>query len=224
LIFGKFDKIVKIFIILWFLIVPIPASVTNDVPHAVRSINFLPILQILTAIGIIAAITTVSNIKYQISNIKIKYLIFSLCFLFFIFNFAYYINQYFVQQNYFHAKYWQYGYEGIVEYLMPIQNKYKKIIVSNKQPLDQSYMFFLFYLKYDPHKYLSQGGTRLGGFNGSENKFDNFEFRSFNYYTEKENSILLVGGQDDFAEEFHTIKRIDYPDKSLAIRVVEKNK
>ena len=49
-----------------------------------------------------------------------------------------------------------------------------------------------------------------------------FEFRSFNYYTEKENNILLVGGQDDFAEEFHTITRIDYPDKSSAIRVVDK--
>ncbi len=224
LIFGNFSKAVKTFIILWFLIVPIPAAVTNDVPHAVRVINFLPILQILTAIGIISALQIISNVKFQISNFKIRYLLFSLFFLFFIFNLLYYLNQYFVQQNYFHAKYWQYGYEGIVEYIMPIKNKYKKIIVSNKQPLDQSYMFFLFYLKYDPHKYLSQGGTRLGGFNESGNKFDNFEFKKFNYYEENEKNILLIGSPFDLPEVFKTIHEINFPDKSLAIKVVEKNK
>ena len=35
-------------------------------------------------------------------------------------------------------------------------------------------MFFLFYSKYDPYKYLSQGGTRSGGFKEGGNKFDIF--------------------------------------------------
>jgi len=67
LIFGNFDKAVKLFMALWFLIVPIPASITNDVPHAVRTINFLPILQILTA-----------NFKFpnKISNIFFFFFIF----------------------------------------------------------------------------------------------------------------------------------------------------
>lgn len=221
LIFGSFSKKVKAFIILWFLIVPIPASVTNDVPHAVRAINFLPILQILTAIGVIAVITTVSNIKYQILNLKIKYLILSLFFLIFIFNFTYYLNQYFVQQNYFHARYWQYGYENIVGYISTVQKDYEKIIVSNATTMDQSYIFFLFYLKYDPHKYLSEGGTLTGKVEG-KNKFANFEFRKFNYYEENEKNILLIGSSSDFPEVFKTIHEINFPDKSLAIKVVEK--
>lgn len=216
LIFGNFIKAVKIFTILWFLIVPIPASVTNDVPHAVRTINFLPILQILTAIGIIFALQ-------KISNFKIKYLIFTLCFLFFIFNFAYYLNQYFVQQNYFHAKYWQYGYKNIVDYISTVQKDYEKIIVSNTATMDQSYMFFLFYLKYDPQKYLSEGGTSTGIIEG-ENKFSNFEFRKFDYNQEKEKSILLIGSTFDFQEVYKTIHEVNFPDKSLAIKVVEKNK
>lgn len=214
LIFGNFDKAVKLFIILWFLIIPIPASVTNDVPHAVRTINFLPILQILTAIGIIAAITT-------IANLKIKYLIFSLCFLFFVFNFSYYLNQYFVQQNYFHAKYWQYGYENIVNYIAGVRKDYKKIIVSNTATMDQSYMFFLFYLKYDPYKYLSEGGTLTGKIEG-KNKFANFEFKKFDYHQEKEKNILLIGSLSDFQEVYKTIHESNYPDKSIAIKVVEK--
>lgn len=231
LIFGNFSKKVKTFIILWFLIVPIPASVTNDVPHAVRAINFLPILQILTAVGLLTAIAAVSNIKNpasakasagrQISNVCIKYLIFSLCFLFFIFNFLYYLNQYFVQQNYFHARYWQYGYEDIVGYVSTVQKDYNKIIVSNTATMDQSYIFFLFYLKYDPHKYLSEGGTLTGKIEG-KNKFANFEFRKFNYYEEKGHNILLVGGSSDFLEIFKTIKRADYPNGEVAIRVVHK--
>ena len=78
LIFGNFDKAVKLFMALWFLIVPIPASITNDVPHAVRTINFLPILQILTAIGIISALQKISNFKFpnKISNIFFFFFIF----------------------------------------------------------------------------------------------------------------------------------------------------
>ncbi len=214
LIFGNFDKRVKIFIILWFLIVPIPASVTNDVPHAVRVINFLPIVQILTAIGIVTVVTA-------LSNLKIKYLIFPLFFISFIFNFLYYLNQYFVQQNYFHAKYWQYGYEGIVDHVASSQKNYNKIIVSNTATMDQSYMFFLFYLKYSPHKYLLEGGTLTGKIEG-KNKFANFEFRKFDYYAEKENNILLIGSPFDFQEEFKTIHKVNFPDNNLAIRIVEK--
>lgn len=216
LVFGKFDKIVKVFIVLWFLIAPIPASVTNDVPHAVRAINFLPTLQILTAMGIISALQKISNFKFQI-----RYLIFSLFFLFFIFNFLYYLNQYFVQQNYFHARYWQYGYENIVNYVATVQKNYRKIIVSNTATMDQSYMFFLFYLKYDPHKYLSEGGTLTGKIEG-KNEFSNFEFKKFNYYEENEKNILLIGSPFDFPEVFRTIHEINFPDKSLAIKVVKK--
>ena len=214
LVFGKFGKTTKMFIVLWFLIVPIPASVTNDVPHAVRAINFLPVLQILTAIGVIYVLE-------KISNFQIRYLIFSLFFILFIFNFIYYLNQYFVQQNYFHARYWQYGYEGIVGNIVSTKKNYNKIIVSNTGTMDQSYMFFLFYLKYDPHKYLSEGGTLTGSIEG-KNKFANFEFRKFNYYEEKESNILLIGSPFDFQEEFRAIHKVNFPDGKLAIKIVEK--
>ena len=233
LLFGSFPKKIKMFLFSWFLIAPIPASVTSDVPHAVRTLNFLPTFQIFIAIGIVASITTISNIKYpafakasagrQISNVCIKYIIFSVIFSFLIFNFSYYINQYFVQQNYFHSQYWQYGYKEIVEYLMPIHNKYNKIIVSNKQPLDQSYIFFLFYSKYDPARYLAEGGTKSGVLKETGNKFSNFEFRKFSYYTEKGDNMLLVGSSNDFTEIFKTIKRVDYPNGEVAIRVVHKD-
>ena len=213
LIFGNFPLKTKLLILSWFLIVPIPASVTSGVPHAVRTLNFLPTLKVFTAIGLVAVFREVVNSKFIVS----------LFFLFFIFNFLYYLNQYFVQTNYFYASDWKYGYQALVEYLKPIHNKYKKVIVSNVAPMDQSYMFFLFYLKFDPIKYLAKGGTGSGGFQVKSNRFSNFEFRPLNYYEEKDNNILLIGSPSDFPEVFKTIKTIYYPDGSPVIKVVEKN-
>jgi len=223
LIFGNFDKSVKIFTVLWFLIVPIPASITNDVPHAVRTINFLPVLQILTAIGIMSSLVWMLNIRHKMLKVKISNLMLIIISVFCLFNVSYYLDQYFVQQNYFDAKYWQYGYENVVSYIAGVQKDYKKIIVSNTSTMDQSYVFFLFYLKYDPHKYLSEGGTSTGIIEG-RNKFANFEFRKFNYYEEKEKNILLIGSPFDLPEVFKTVHEINFPDKTLAIKVVEKNK
>jgi 4-amino-4-deoxy-L-arabinose transferase-like glycosyltransferase len=223
LLFGDFNKEIKVFTILWFLIVPIPASVTNDVPHAVRTINFLPLLQILTTIGVITSFAWISNLRHKILKLKVSYLLFFLAIILGLFNISYYLNQYFVQQNYFHARYWQYGYENIVNYIESVHQSYNKVIVSNTATMDQSYIFFLFYLKYDPKTYLSKGGT-LAGKVESINKFSNFEFRKFNYYEEKEKNILLVGSTFDMPEVFKTVHEINYPDKKLAIKVVEKNK
>ncbi|OGK42493.1 hypothetical protein A3A74_05030, partial [Candidatus Roizmanbacteria bacterium RIFCSPLOWO2_01_FULL_35_13] len=140
LTFGNFSKKTKLTIFAIFLIAPIPASITSGVPHAVRTINFLPTFQIFTSLGILAAFYFVSSIKYQVLSIKAKYLIFTTFILFFIFNFSYFLNQYFVQQNYYYSESWQYGWKQAVEYVRPIKDKYNKIVVTNDRPLDQSYM------------------------------------------------------------------------------------
>jgi len=57
-----------------------------------------------------------------------------------------------------------------------------------------------------------------------ENKFSNFEFRTINYDKEKEKNILLIGSIFDFQEVYKTVHEANYPDKSIAIKAVEKNK
>ena len=216
LMFGNFDKKIKIFVIAWFLIVPIPASVTSGVPHAVRTLNFLPIFQIFVAIGLIVSYIFISNMKYQF-----KYLIFSLCFLFFIFNFLYYLNQYFVQQNYFHSQVWQYGYKEAIGKIARIEEKYSKIIVSNQPHLDQSYMFFLFYLKYPPTLYQKEAIYASGGFR-ENHKFGKYEFRPIVWDNEKKSSdILFVGRPSDFpSSSVDVIASVYYLDGSGAIKIV----
>ena len=82
-------------------------------------------------------------------------------------------------------------------------------------------MFFLFYLKYDPKKYLSEGGSNAGNSDDSM-RFGNFEFRSFAYDKENKNA-LFVGTATDFPQEVNGVYEIYYPDKSIAMKIVEKD-
>lgn len=222
LLFGKFEKKTKIVIFFWFLIAPIPASITSGVPHSIRTLNFLPTWQIFTAVGIIVVIASISKIKYEIAKIHIKYLIFALCFLFLLFNFSYYLNQYFVQQNYRNSSDWQYGYKQAISEIKKIEYRYENIIVTNKPHLDQSYIFFLFYTQYDPAKYQAEGGTISGGFAEPHRGFEKFTFRPIDWEKEEKNKrILFVGRPDDFPKSVKVLRTINFLDGEPAIKLVE---
>ncbi len=216
LAFGRFEKKAKFLIFSWFFIAPISASITSGVPHAVRTLNFLPTFQIFVAIGIFSAwlfIQRFKTLKFGVSGILL---------LIFIFNFLYYLNQYFSQQNYFHSQDWQYGYEEAVEKVKEIEGKYKKIIVSNQPHLDQSYMFFLFYLKYPPSMYQQEAKSASGGF-AETHRFGKFEFRPINWTIEsKERGILYIGRPFDFPQnDLGHVKTVYFLDGSPAIKFVE---
>lgn len=189
----------------WFLISPIAASVTTGLPHAIRTLVFLPTFQIFTGVGIM---TILSSIKYsshtiasankQVSSIKRVSIIFLLFSIFFLalFNIAYYFVQYFFVLNKEYSQYWQYGYKEAVEYTESVKGKYKKIVVSTG--LEQSYMFYLFFTKYDPVKYLSAGGTKSGSFDERGNAFDIYEFRPLHWKTEQfDGKTLYVGSPSE---------------------------
>ncbi len=166
----------------WLLIAPIPAAPTTGLPHAVRTLVFLPVFQIFTAIGIV--------------NVRMKKPITVLYMLFVIFGIFYYLNMYFVHQNPENSEYWQYGYKDTVALTEKLKDKYEKVVVSTR--LDQSYMFFLFYTKYDPATYLAHGGTKSGSFEEVRNSFDKYEFRRIDWPREKrDGTILYVGDLQD---------------------------
>jgi len=217
LMFGNFNRKIKMAIFFWFLVVPIPASITSGVPHAVRTLNFLPLFQIFSAFGayeLIKGIRNLGKIYYKIPVTLFILLIIVL-------NIAYYLNQYFIQQNYYYSQDWQYGYKQVVSYLKPIAGNYDQIIVSNKAPLDQSYIFFLFYLKYDPVAYLKSGGTISGGFKENHKGFSNYSFRPIDWNEEKKNNkFLYVGLPGDFPSEAKLIKTIPYLNGKPAIAIV----
>lgn len=221
LFFGNYRRKTKLLVFLWLLIAPIPASVTTGVPHAVRTLNMMPMLHILSALGVIFCLQKLSNINHKILKIKTKYLLVSLTVLLAFFNFYYYLNQYFVQQNYFNAVHWQYGYEKAVAEIKKIENKYDKIIVSNEPPMDQSYMFFLFYLKYSPSEYQNENKISSGGFR-ENHEYGKYEFRPIDWVEDqKNNKTLYIGRPSDFPENINSQAEIYYPSGEKATLIIE---
>ena len=215
LIFADFKKRTKIIIFSYFLLVPIPASITSGVPHAVRTLNFLPIPQFFIALGLLTFYVYLLKTKPVL-----KYGLAGLFTIIFIFNFIYYLNQYFVQLNYFNSSDWQYGYKKAINFVDKIHNKYEKVIVSNERPLDQSYMFLLFYLKYPPKKYQEEGGTRSGGFKENHN-FDNYEFKNIKWGQGIKDKVLFIGRPEDFPSDARVIKTIYLLNGDPVIKIVE---
>lgn len=220
LIFGKFDRKAKLFVFSWFLLAPLPASITTGVPHAVRTMNFLPTWQIFSAIGLVGIIQLLSNIKLKILNLKILYIVGILYFMFAVFNFIFYLDQYFVQQNYYTSKDWQYGWKETVAEVQKVQGKYKEVIVSSSEPLDEAYMFFLFYLKYSPSTYQKIGVNTSGGF-AEIHSFGKYTFRPINWKIDSEKTgVLLVGPPTEIPNGVTTVKTVYYLNGEPAIRIV----
>ncbi len=198
----------------WFLLAPIAAAPTTGLPHAIRTLVFLPTFQIFTALGIVAIVTARKGVYKNLA----AYCIIFLYGLFVVFNFAYYIDKYFVHMNPEFSEYWQYGYEDAVTETEKIKGKYEKVVVSNK--LEQSYMFFLFYTKYDPNKYLAGGGTKSGSFEEAQNKFDTYEFRKIIWSNERrDGTILYVGAPGDMPHG--NVKNITFLNGKPAIEMAD---
>ena len=221
LIFSSFNIRTKLVLFLWFAAVPIPASITSEVPHAVRTLNFLPTWQIFAALGLITAYISVLGIKYRVFGMKVYKLIITGFLLFAIFNFIYYLNQYFVQLNYYTSHEWQYGYREAVDYVREVEGKYDRILVSDKQPMDKSYMFFLFYLKYPPIEYQKIGKDSAGGY-WAQHHFGKFEFRPLDFEKDsKQPRTLLIGTPDEIPDDSKILKRINNLDGTPAIEIAQ---
>ncbi len=188
----------------WFVIAPIAASPTTELPHAIRTLVFLPSFQIFSAVGFVVFLEWLRKKKYYLLGILLYVVIF-------VFNFFYYLHMYFVHMNPEISEYWQYGYAQAVKYAQDNRFKYKKIVVSTK--LEQPHMFFLFYLQYDPKKYLEEGGTASGGFAEVRNKFDIYEFRPIHWEQEiRDGSILYISTPQEIPQSMNTITYLDGTD------------
>lgn len=219
LLFSQINRKTKFLIFFWFLLVPVPASITSGVPHAVRTMNFIPLYEIFTALGVV---TTFFYIKNKFEKRKIVIYLISLLFLSVAsFNFVYYLNQYFVQQNYFNAADWQYGWEQAASYIKSVEGNYKKIIVTDKEPLDKGYMFLAFYLKFPPKEYQKIGALESGGF-AEHHVFDKFDFRPINWKKDSQyRNTLFVGSPSEFSNS-PPLKIINYPNGKPAIYILNR--
>lgn len=124
----------------FLLIAPIPAALTKESPHALRSLSETPFLAMISAAGAVWIGDFFKNRYIEIAFVLILLGYFT----------RYYIN--FVTLYPVEASAdWQYGYKQIYTDFGNEFPKYNNIIVSDEY--GQPYIFALFYLKYDPESF-----------------------------------------------------------------------
>lgn len=212
LIAKKLPGTSKIIIFWWFLISPIASSVTWGVPHSLRSEIYLPTFQIFTALGVYYLYISARFKKSFIAFTALALLV----------NFGFYLHQYYSHMSREFSKSWLFGRKEAALYSESIKSNYDRVIVSTT--LEQPHEFWLYYLKYDPRKYLKEGGTVSGGFLENRNKFDKYLFKPIDFESQKsEAKTLFVGTPKDFPSGINIIKQINYLNGEPAIYVVGEN-
>lgn len=129
------------FSIVLILLGAIPAAITKESPHSLRSLSMVPFIHIISAIGVVNLEQILR--KKPVLNVAII-LIFLSSFLYYFINF---LTVYPIQS----ADSWQYGYKKIFTDPNLKSDKREKINISDEN--GQPYIFALFYLKYDPEKF-----------------------------------------------------------------------
>ena len=128
-------------LLLWFLAAPIADSVTGD-GHYSRMLTFIPVIQIIEAVGLIYLFDKFKNKVPGVLVIVI--LLFSLGG--FLINYYTYYPKYFSRSSH-------YGYQQLFTYLKTQKSSFKDIYVSNSFYDTKQYIFYLFFNQYDPETY-----------------------------------------------------------------------
>jgi hypothetical protein len=219
LLFGVHSLLVlqknkeKWIILAWVLATPIAASVTFQIPHALRVAEMIVPISMIIGYGLYVLFVRLYTIQRY--GAYVVALITVLVAGFFIFE---YTHQYFIHLPEQRARDWVYGRRDMVEYVDEEKDSYDRVVVSTN--LEWSYIYFLFYTQYDPNRYLQQGGTKSGGWDEEGNMFDTYEFHKFNYLKDADGKTLFVGKPNEFPENVQPLKVIEYSDGEAVLYIV----
>lgn len=200
-----------IFIIILGLIAVVPGGITTGYPHAMRAYSLLPVPQILGGIGLISLLSFLKNKKLQTGA-------FGLIALWGVISVLWFFHSYYSLLPRQLGNHFQYGVVKAFEEANKIDKEYELIVVSNKDRLFESYMFYLYSNKYDPARYQKNGGTKSGGF-AQEHTIDNYFFGDIKNKTGR-NQLYIINPQEK-TNEMSVIKEIKYPNGKLALIIAE---
>lgn len=130
-------------------IAPISAAVSIFAPHALRSLNMVPFLSIITAIGGV----------YLFYSFQSRLRVIISCFFVIVAGFVIfsYVFNYYKVSIFLSAAEWGDGYKQMNEYVKDHYDEYDKIIISGHYW--EPYAYTLFYTRYSPQKYQENGNN-----------------------------------------------------------------
>lgn len=186
-------------LIWWLIIYPVAASLTHGPLHATRTIDAIPLFQILSAYGLYWLYIFFKDkgiFKLILSTIIILITI----------NFSYYAYNYFIL----YPKYSRDAFEAevgnVLVYAESVKDEYDEVDIT--YAMDRPYIYILFYNKFDPFEYQQYGLNR------TKYKIDYIGF----LYNESKNALYIAKSFE--LKDKEEQKVFYYNDGSVAFRVI----
>lgn len=200
-------------ILLWILMAPLPAAITTQAPHAMRSYTFLPMIQILGGMGLAGIFISIKDQRQKtVSVLLVASLVVGSLLDFF--------KQYYEVFPRTQSDSFQYALGTSIPAAVSLSKDYDRVIISNKDNLYQSYMFYLFYTRFSPSIYQNQGGTISGGY-AETHQIGKIVFRPIDWNKDqKTQKVLYVGNMNEFSPKVKSIADFANLDGMIAIRMV----
>lgn len=200
----------------WLLFAPVAAALTFQAPHALRAHNMVIPIVIVSAFGFDAIIS------WLLTKKKIKTAGLLILGILITWGFARYEHMYWVHMAKEYPYSSQYGVPELVDYVKGNEDKYQKILVTDRY--DQPYVLFLFYMKYDPTKFQAEHSLTAKdqyGFS-TVNHFGKYYFATIKFQQAKEENpnTLIAGTSEEIVKEANIVKDIYGTNGFLYFRVV----
>ena len=208
----------------WLIASPVPAAVTRDPVHGLRSYWLVIPLVVFTAMGINVVFTWLKQ-----KSKKLFWLGIFLTILGYLFCLIVYLDFYYLHSANKNSAGWNYGTAAIAKIVEEGKENHQKVVVT--QEYGQPYIFYLFYTQYPPKDYQAQAYLKENpwGDVGLVEKIDNIEFRNIYWPEDRQcQNCLFIG--DEFELPIGDINQtpgarllteIYFLDGRLAYRVVE---
>jgi hypothetical protein len=204
------------------LLAPIPAAITRESPHVLRSIFILGSLQILVGLGIVDFVQWLKH-KWRIYQ-RISY---GVIILLIGLNIWVYFSAYFTQYPKEYSQSWQYGYKQAVEYLMSNKDHYDNVIFTKRY--GEPHEYALWYGKINPRTYLANLESGKVNWNFHDNWYwidgidnvvfvNDWELNNYLLTLPRKGRNLVLSSADNPAPE-EPLLLINFLDGSLAFKI-----
>jgi 4-amino-4-deoxy-L-arabinose transferase-like glycosyltransferase len=221
----------SLFLLLWFLLSPVVASITKERFAVLRSTTMLPLVEVLITFGFFNFVEFIN--KKLIESYRI--LIFSAFGVAIFLSVDNYLDVYFNEYRVDYSWSWQYGYKEVVSFVKEKYSGYDKIIISKKY--GEPHEFLLFYWPWDPAKY--KNDQNLIRFYQSNwywvDRFDKFYFvndwdigEESEFVLESDFKVdcmrtkcLLVTSPGNYPKDWQKLKEIDFLNGESAFEIYE---
>ncbi|HOX96110.1 MAG TPA: glycosyltransferase family 39 protein [Candidatus Woesebacteria bacterium] len=215
-------KKAKYFILGWFLIGLLPATLANNSQHALRTLNSSVAAMIMSALGLSVVIEFLAK-----KSKKLIIIFFSTFFLFFVFDLVRFSDYYVVHYSYELSEGRGYGWKEMAIFADKVHSQYDNVYVDprfgseGRTNYGVPYSYFQFHSQYDPQTFHDYPGR-----DKFISDFENYHFLEldFNQSEEIKGNNLYIASPWSFPDNLknakHIVYEVKYPNGKTAFYAI----